>query len=54
MSNEEYIKQLSTYDFAQFLCGLNDGCIECQAIDKCYRGHNGMIDWLREEKQDDN
>lgn len=59
MTNGEWIRQMDDYDLAAFLCKLvsSDGCYgvqnPCPAAKKCYRGHNGMADYLKAKHVED-
>ena len=49
MTNYEMIKQLSIDDMASFLCLSCDDCEDCIVNNLCYKGHNGMKEWLEKE-----
>ena len=55
MTNADRIRSLSDEELADFLCDISGGesCTYCVANDLCHNGHNGMIDWLKEEVNDD-
>jgi hypothetical protein len=50
-TNAEYLRRLDDFDLAKFLCDQIGGenCHRCPANRHCHFGHNGMLDWLREE-----
>lgn len=52
MTNYEYIKQMDNYDLAKFLCDNSD-CSMCPASPHCHKGHNAMLEWLREVHVDE-
>ena len=56
-----YLKNVNTEKMAKVLCGIvqdielreasiTDICNICPATNYCRSGHNGFIDWLKEEK----
>lgn len=58
MTNWEYIREMvknhEELDFSQFLCSFYElNCRDCPATDHCYLGHNGMLDWLEAERDED-
>ena len=51
MTNMEQIQQMSKEELAKFLCqAFEAGCDGCPAYKYCYKGHNGMQEWLEEDK----
>lgn len=50
MTNEEWIKSMSTEELALFLCSHAD-CNMCIAGDDCSFGDNGLYKWLKKEKE---
>lgn len=52
MTNLEYIRTCSKEELVRFFCDLSD-CSDCVARDHCHTGHNGFIDWLDEDKDDE-
>lgn len=59
MTNFEYIKQAiikedSVEKLAKILCNCIDkavsDCEFCPFTDRCYRGHNGVLDFLQAER----
>jgi len=63
MNRYLYLKNVNTEKVANFLCDMiekmdtvdnQDNCDCCPASDYCHSGHNGFIDWLKEEYKDDN
>lgn len=55
MTNADRIRNMDDYELAEYICDLvsNDNCYKCHAAAFCFRGHNGMIDWLRKECDDE-
>lgn len=55
MTNANCIRQMDDYELAKFLCNLisSDNCYKCVAKDHCRFGHNGMLDWLQEEAENE-
>ena len=59
MTNYEYMKNTTFENTAKFLClivqevdvegTITDLCEMCPATQYCYEGHNGFLDWLKEE-----
>lgn len=59
MTKYEYLKNTTFENAAKFLCELvqdvdmdgniTDLCERCPATRYCYSGHNGFIDWLKED-----
>lgn len=52
MTNEEFIKQLYTSDFAELLCDICQNCDYCPGAKRCeFNGGtaNGLKKWLKEE-----
>lgn len=53
MTRLERIKEMEGVDLAQFLCNeFGVECNNCPASEYCYFGHNGMMEWLLEECDD--
>ena len=52
MTNLEYIRTLSEDELAKILCNMTE-CYKCLARDYCISGHNGFIDWLKEESDEE-
>lgn len=58
-----YLKNVNTEKMAKVLCEIvqnvdmegtiEDLCERCPATQYCYGGHNGFIDWLKEEMPSD-
>lgn len=48
MTNEEWIKSMSTVELTIFLCS-HIKCRVCPAGDDCSLGDNGLYKWLRQE-----
>lgn len=55
MTKFEYIKSLTVEEMAEELCEfvqlVEAECAFCPAKEYCYRGHNGMKDWLMDEEE---
>ena len=53
-TNGDYIRRMTDEEMAKFLCNIsvNPGrgmCELCIASSNCRAGHNGFLDWLKEE-----
>ncbi len=53
MTNADKIRQMSDEELVELLCSLCR-CQDCIAIEYCYTGHTGFVDWLRKEANDGN
>ena len=55
MTNADRIRQMDDQELAKFLCKAysTDNCYKCPAKDRCRFGQNGMMDWLREEAENE-
>ena len=58
MTRYEYMKNIGLEKLAQFLCDMMDsnypgGCGSCPAEEHCSFGHNGFIEWLKQEMKTD-
>jgi hypothetical protein len=59
MTRYENIKQMSKEDLGRYLCNLitevagAKDCDVCPARGLCSVGHNGMVEWLDGEEQND-
>ena len=57
MKQSDRIRAMTDGELARFLCNLTSNeeinCPNCIATDYCSFGHNGFIDWLRKEADDD-
>jgi hypothetical protein len=59
MTRYENIKQMSKEDLGHYLCNLigevagRKDCNVCPAYYLCFIGHNGMVEWLDGEEQND-
>lgn len=55
MTKFEYIKSLTVEEMAEEFCEsiqlLDVDCEKCPAAELCFRGHNGMKDWLMTEEE---
>ena len=52
MTNEEWIKSMSTEELTRFLCSYTS-CGVCRARDDCSLGDNGLYKWLKKEVKGD-
>ena len=54
MTNLEYIQSCTKEELVKLLCAeLKMNCFGCVAGEYCYHGHTGFIDWLDEERGED-
>ena len=68
MTNLEFIQTCNKKQLAEFLCGIMDdidydvkqdlgieldSCKYCMAYKYCYRGHNGFLNWLSQEREEE-
>lgn len=55
LTNADRIRSMTDKELADFLCDISGGesCTYCVANDLCHNGHNGMIEWLKEEAKGD-
>ena len=54
MTNLEYIQSCTKEELVGLLCTeLKTHCFRCVAREYCYNGHTGFIDWLDEERGED-
>lgn len=54
MTNLEYIRTCTKEELVDLLCvDLDMQCSYCVAREYCYNGHTGFIDWLDEERGED-
>ena len=56
ITNADRIRAMSDEELAEFMChNVSNGtvnCAFCAAAEFCRMGHNGWLDWLREEVTD--
>lgn len=56
-TNADKIRDMSDEELAKFLCDFRScdssdhPCEGCKAELHCHTGHNGMIDWLRQDSK---
>ena len=53
-TNGDYIRRMTDDEMAKFLCNIavnpsRGVCELCIAAEHCRAGHNGFLDWLKEE-----
>ena len=48
MTNRERLARMSDEELARFLCKITS-CAYCEAEDKCYMGHTGYVEWLKQD-----
>ena len=57
MTNEDRIRSMTDEELAEFMChNVSNGtvnCAFCAAAEFCRMGHNGWLDWLKEEAKGD-
>lgn len=55
-TNADRIRSMTDEELAEFMChNVSNGtvnCAFCAAAEFCRMGHNGWLDWLREEATD--
>lgn len=54
MTRFEKMKESDISDMQKILCDYisvqtADACAKCPFDDRCYHGHNGILDWLTED-----
>lgn len=52
MTRFEAFKEMDIKEVADLICDAyseHDACDKCIASDKCYIGHTGLYEWLKEE-----
>ena len=57
MTNGDRIRAMTDEELAEFLCGMMtaDQCAQsCPARERCYYGHNGMVEWLQQPAEVEN
>lgn len=58
VTNADRIRSMSDEDLAEFMChNVSNGkvnCAFCAAAEFCRTGHNGWLDWLKEEAKGEN
>ena len=56
ITNADRIRSMTDEELAEFIChNVSNGtvnCAFCAAAEFCRMGHNGWLDWLREEVTD--
>ena len=58
-TNGDYIRRMTDEELAAFLCNMSvkpeqGMCELCIAASNCRAGHNGFLDWLKEEHNAEN
>ena len=56
MTNREMLNEMSNAELAAFICrfATREACdTACPARDLCHIGHNGLVEWLDKEAEDD-
>ena len=51
MTNLEFIRTTNEEALVKLLCNMVKHCEDCVAVDYCYFGHTGFIDWLKAERE---
>lgn len=55
-TNADRIRAMSDEELAEFMChNVSNGtvnCAFCSANEFCHMGHNGWLDWLKQEAED--
>ena len=48
ISNGDRIRAMSDEELARLFC-FNTACAVCKAKELCHNGHNGWLEWMRQE-----